>query len=111
MNLTSDLPSNHSIGWPTWSPDGTRIAFSVDAPGVAGYTSSIWTMNADGSDKRVVASALNPGDRNPTWSPDGARIAFTRVYGQDTDITIVNLSDGSTTRITARGTIRASPTR
>lgn len=56
---------------PTWSPDGTEIAFSrwgKQEPG-------IWVMNADGSGKRRVT---NGPDEAPTWSPDGTRIAFQR---------------------------------
>src|SRR5512132_1033779 len=33
---------------PTWSPDGTRIAFRVDRPD-RNDDSEIWLMNADGS--------------------------------------------------------------
>jgi Tol biopolymer transport system component len=55
---------------PTWSPDGKRIAYvSGSAPEYR-----IWTMNADGTDARVLSSEHVDGGL--AWSPDGTNIAF-----------------------------------
>ena len=55
---------------PTWSPDGSRIAF-VDWRTPAG----IYVVNADGSGLyRLFDGQLI---RHPDWSPDGKRIIFT----------------------------------
>jgi TolB protein len=51
---------------PSWSPDGSSIAFSRNA--------DIWTMEADGSGRRLVADT-GLLDHGPVWLPDG-RIAF-----------------------------------
>lgn len=75
---------------PTWSPDGTQIAYS-DFPG--GVT-QVFVMNADGSGVRQLTD-LPYGAENPTWSPDGTRIAYT-VYDEDvmTSIWTVRAVDG-----------------
>ena len=54
---------------PSWSADGTQIAFSR-------WTSpwGIYTMNGDGSNERLVFSS--DVARSPVWSPDGSQIAF-----------------------------------
>ena len=52
---------------PSWSPDGTRIAYRSEGSG----DTEIWVMNADGSDQRRLAAGLSPA-----WSPDGSMIAY-----------------------------------
>ena len=57
---------------PSWSPDGTRIAFASNRDG----DYEIFVMNADGTDQRQL-TANTIYDADPSWSPDG-RIAFGR---------------------------------
>jgi WD40-like Beta Propeller Repeat len=67
VQLTSDGDADH----PTWSPDGTKIAF--DRTG--GGNSDIWVINEDGTGLTRLTNG--PGSNShPTWSPDGGRIAF-----------------------------------
>jgi Tol biopolymer transport system component len=54
---------------PTWSPDGSRIAFS-DATTPTDYPDSIVVMRADGSDVNVLQHGFDP-----FWSPNSASIA------------------------------------
>lgn len=53
--------------WPTYSPDGTKMAFFSNRDG----TDGIWVMNADGSDPRRIAEG-----GEPNWSPQGDWITF-----------------------------------
>src|SRR6185436_20596208 len=48
---------------PSWSPDGTRLAFQAYRTS----TWQIWTVKADGTDLRPVTSGPYD-DREPAWS-------------------------------------------
>jgi Tol biopolymer transport system component len=79
-----------NAGFPSWSPDGTRVVYRF------------WTDRAGGL--RVVDVAdgatrtLTTGyDNFPVWSPKGDRIAFSRLAGGDFDIYTMK-PDGSDVR-------------
>ena len=57
--------------YPTWSPDGRKIAFRRSFPS---GVSDIFIVNADGTG---VSQLTNTGAAaTPSWSPDGTQIAF-----------------------------------
>ena len=62
--LAHDDPA---IGHPTWSPDGTRIAFEKSY--------AIWVVNADGTGETAIYDPPGSFCYDPAWSPDGSRIA------------------------------------
>ena len=65
-------------GLPSWSPDGTRIAFLRTLKGFRGQPShQIYVMNADGTNITQITSG-NQLSVAPAWSPDGTTIAFVR---------------------------------
>lgn len=94
-----------------WSPDGSRIVFSV---GTAG-NGSIWTIHPDGSGARQL-TGCNAGDTDPcplgddwgtAWSPDGRQIVFlhdlTSLGVNDRQVTIMNADGTGVHKITAAG--------
>jgi Tol biopolymer transport system component len=92
---------------PSWSPDGTRIAFAGywNTCAASGGGGDIWVMNADGSGKRNLIDDTGSVDRQPTWSPDGSLIAFVsdRVddpSGPDADIFTIPVAGGSIRQLT-----------
>jgi Tol biopolymer transport system component len=59
---------------PSWSPDGSQIAFVSDREGEP----NIWVMGSDGSNP-VNVTEHEAKDHSPAWSPDGEWIAFASV--------------------------------
>ena len=64
-------------GWPSWSPDGKKIAFSSYRNG---GNIQIFVMDSDGQNPIRLSDGAN--DKNPAWSPDGQKIAFDG-YGEE----------------------------
>jgi Tol biopolymer transport system component len=65
---------------PTWSPDGTRILFTIEH----GARGRIWIMNADGSDQHQLArEAAGYRDYQPRFTPDGEHIVWVRCQPGD----------------------------
>ena len=79
---------------PSWSPDGTAIAFASDRTGNYG----IYVMDADGGNQtRLTDNSAN--DRYPSWSPDGTRIAFASYRNRMFDIYVMDADGGNQTRL------------
>ncbi|HSE22672.1 MAG TPA: S41 family peptidase [Pyrinomonadaceae bacterium] len=96
----------HSSGahdkWPSWSPDGSQVAFISDLSG----EEEIYLQPQDGSKppEQIThgGSAMRYG---PEWAPDGKRIAFS---DKDGKLYILTLADRKVVEIadSSRGQIR-----
>ena len=87
------LTNDSDWDWkPSWSPDGTQIAFQSSRDG----NYEIYVMDSDGSNPRRLTD--HPAeDWFPSWSPDGRHIAY--VSGRDSNYAIYAIgSDGSNPR-------------
>lgn len=87
------------LGPPAWSPDGRRIAFTIDSiEGGDREHSVIHLVNSKGGRERRLGSGASD-DGDPAWKPSGSRLAFSR----DNDIWAMNADGSDARRITRRG--------
>jgi TolB protein len=83
---------------PTWSPDGSMIAFASSRAG----DRQLFVMNADGSNIRQITNLSDMGGRS-TWSPDGTKLAFYRGEFGNRNIHIINVDGTGLVQLTNGG--------
>ena len=78
LNLANreEIPLAQDALWPSWHPDGVRLAYSQmhfdnNAPDVSQFHSYVVDLTNSGSQPLVRGLT-------PIWSPDGQRLAFVR---------------------------------
>ena len=85
--------SKTEASFPTWSPNGKRIAFWF-------YTGTfgrrdIATISADGGEPTVVAKDFAVSNWNPVWSPDGKYLYFVSSKGGSMNFRRVLIDEAS----------------
>lgn len=99
--LTTDPAVDSS---PSWSPDGTSIAFQSTSDGKA----ALFVLDLDtGSERRVTPS--NSIDQMPAWIPDGSTIVFTRKAGTGSELYAIRPDGTGLRQITDLGANVWSP--
>jgi hypothetical protein len=91
-------------GFPSWSPDGTQIAFLSQREG----NYNIYVMNADGTNQQRLTENRTQ-DSDPTWSPDGEWLAFISERDGNDEIYIMKTDGSNVCQLTDNGAQNWSP--
>lgn len=104
MSQSASLSDNDWVFQPTWSPNGTQLAFVTDG---SSYNPTLWVMNKDGSGRRQLlsATAFQEAADSMSWAPDGRRLAVTAFGAEISQIVLLDITRGVTQAATeaARG--------
>lgn len=97
--LRRSTATEHHYATPTFSPDGTQLAFSFDD---ATNRTSIAVVQVDGQGFRVLTAGAAVNTASPSWYPDGrALLVSTGTSGVHDRLEKVDLSTGRFTTVAA----------
>lgn len=104
-NAFPALESTQPIMSPTWSPDGSRIAYVS----FEGRRSRIYIQEL-ATGRRTEVAAYRGINGAPAFSPDGTRIAMTLSKDGNTEVYVKHLRTGQLRRLTKNPGIDTEPT-
>ena len=93
-------PGTSTPWWPSWSPDGAWLAFSMQG--------SIWRMRVGESDAYELVHAPEYLS-SPEWSPEGRYVAFTADDGRSINLRLLDLETGAVTVLTSGDFLNLDP--
>ena len=83
-------PSNQLVVSPTWSPDGSRLAFTQ----LGGPGPGVIVLQSIATATRVLVPTTDQGQNiTPAFSPDGRTLIFSRMTEQASNLYAVNVAD------------------
>ena len=108
---SSDMRKMRSVGTVQFSPDGSRLAYTVtrnDGPGRP--LTQLWIMTMADGKSACIATGDEPSN-HPEWSPDGKWIAYSGSLGEKRGLMVAR-SDGTEKKFLAsmEGTNSPLPT-
>ena len=98
------VSSNEPLISPSWSPDGTKLAYvSFEKKKPIIFVQSLT------SGSREILANYKGNNSAPAWSPDGSKLAIVLTYGANSQIYTISSSGGNLKQITKSTAIDTEP--
>ena len=96
-NLTRLVSSRDWNAFPTYSPDGKKLAFISTRFGIP----KICITQEDGTELRELEANIGTSPGPISWAPDSSQLAFSCRYDSNEDVCVLPVSGGSIRRVTS----------
>ena len=93
--LLTSLPHPFNKTAAAWSPDGKRIAYSIN---LFRNDWDIWVMDSDGKNRRPLITGSTI-DMAPDWSRDGRAVLFQSNRSGNNDIWMIDIASRKLTQL------------
>jgi TolB protein len=103
-NPLTMVSSKEPIISPSWSPDGSKIAYvSFEKKKPIIFVQSL-------SGQRTVLANFKGNNSAPAWGPDGSKLAIVLTYGANSQVYTINADGSGLQQITKSSAIDTEPT-
>ncbi|MEO7622853.1 MAG: Tol-Pal system beta propeller repeat protein TolB [Gallionella sp.] len=103
-NEQTVLAQNEPIMSPSWSPDGSHLAYvSFETGHAAIYVQSLY------NNQRTLLANFRGSNSAPAWSPDGKQLAIVLTRDGSSQIYLIRPDGSGVRRITSSGVIDTEP--
>lgn len=103
-NPLTMVSSKEPIISPSWSPDGSKIAYvSFEKKKPIIFVQSL-------SGQRTVLANFKGNNSAPAWAPDGSKLAIVLTYGANSQVYTINADGSGLQQITKSSAIDTEPT-